>query len=286
MNRKLFKESISDIKRYKLTFVVNFILVSFLVFLLCYLGFVILNINNVEKKFLQKNQLILFLNDKTDIDDFVKNVQSSLLINSVEIIDNDYLNSVIKKSFPTSELVSKSDYNVKIVRIETNYKNIKPLKEEFSKNLNVDDIIFNSEWNETFLNTLGVLRTFSFVIFIFLVTISSILFFYSYALFSAERVKEIQILKFLGATRFYIMLPYLLSSFIISVSGSLLGFFLYFSSISMLDASIKTFLTSWSNNFYLLNLSKFHFFIIFILISLSVFFSSLISLLKVVNEDT
>lgn len=286
MNRKLMKDCFSDISRYKLTFVVNFLLVSFLVFLLCYLVFIIVNINNLEKKSLEKNQLILFLNDKANADEFIKHIQDRVDISSVELIDNKYLNELIKKSFPNNQMVSASEYNVKILRVETNLKNIDSYKEEFLKDTSVDEVIFNSEWSKTFLNTLSIIRVASFIFFAFLVFLGSILFFYSYALFSSEREREIQILKYLGASRSYIMLPYLLSSFSTAILGAILGFFLYISSVSMLLVSIKTFLSSWSNYFYLINLSKIHFVYIFVLISFSVLLSSFISLLKVVNEDT
>jgi len=281
----LLKSSFSDIKRYKLTFIINLLLVSFIVFILSFVVYLGVNVFKIEKNFLNKTQIIVFLNSETNLTDFISFLQNNKDINSIEVIDKEYLNKIISKSFTNNDLITASIGEIKILRIFINYKFSSKLVDSLKNNNNIEELIFNNLFLDKLFKFLNIVKNSIFIISFFLLIISFILFFYTYRLFAYERLREIKILSYLGASNWFIITPYILSSFFIGTIGSILGVFFYYSFVSIVSISIKSFLGNWISNVYLYSLNNYQLAFIVLTIILIVVFSSFISLMKAINKD-
>jgi len=281
----LIKNSISDIKRYKLTFIINLLFVSFIVFLLSFTIYIAINVFNVERMFLNKTQIILFLKQEANLNEFINTIQVNEDIKSIDVIDKDYLNKIILKSFDSNDLVTANINEIKILRVYVSYNNVEKVIAFLNSKQGIDELIFNNLFLDNMFKLLSILKNSSLIICLFLLVISFILFYYTYRLFAYERVREIQILSYLGASKIFIIAPYILSSFFIGLLGSLLGIFYYFSFVNLVSLSIKSFLGTWVSNISIYGLNNFQLIFITASIILIVVLSSFISLIKVINKD-
>jgi len=242
---KIFNESISDIFRHRLTSVLFGGVIAITVFILCIFISVIYNLDSIEKKWSREVRIVAFPSQNADIPAVtaqikkVKNVIDAVSIQPAAVFE------LLKKRFPNQEITLSESVLPSMIEIRTDIHHIDEAKIEISKIADIEEVTVNTAWYDNLKNLTSSVKYVSLIVAGLIFCMAALLISYVTKLGVIQRKPEIAIMRFCGATEWYIRKPYVLTGVILGFIGGGLGILFYLSLDYLMQEIIGSFIDTW-----------------------------------------
>lgn len=242
---KIFKESILDIIRHRTTSVLFSGVVAITVFILCIFASVIYNMDSIEKKWSRELKIIAFPADASDPNLVLGEIKKIPSIIDAVVIEPSKVAELIKKRFPNQELNMSEAVLPSMIEIRTKVNAFEDVKREISKIPEIEEITANTSWFDSLRDLISAIMYVSLILSGLVFFMGALLISYVTKLGVLQRRPEINVMRFCGATEWYIRKPYLLTGLVLGFLGGVAGVFIYFGLNYFLQNIIGHFIDTW-----------------------------------------
>ncbi len=242
---KIFKESFLDIFRHRTTSALFSGVVSITVFMLCIFASIVYNLNSIEQKWSKEIKIIVFPSDSSDpkiVLDQIKKIPSIL---DAIIVEPAAVVELIKKRFPNQEINVSGAVLPTMIEIRSNASKFENVKKEISKIPEIEEITANTSWFNSLKDLISAIMYVSLVLSGLIFFMGALLISYVTKIGVLQRKPEINVMRFCGATEWYIRKPYLLTGLFLGLIGGLIGSFVYFGLNYFIQNIIGHFVDTW-----------------------------------------
>ena len=251
----LFGESFKSLWRTKLPSIVSSMAISVGLIVISFAYLLFINVDNTVIDFKNSYKIEVFFNDNLSNQKAIKVFNKILLINGIEegaFIDKDEAASIFKEEFNENieNIVGSNPLPMGgiyyISEQFRDYLSIKNIIKEIERNKNIDSVLYEKDliikFDRFVKNILAIIFIISFFIIlvaIFFVSNTILIIIYS-------KKEDIAILKLLGASNYFIRMPYYLEGIYHGVIGALISilflylFYDFFSSISLYTLRVQS----------------------------------------------
>lgn len=242
---KIFKESILDIIRHRTTSVLFSGVVAITVFILCIFASVIYNMNSIERKWSRELKIIAFPADASDPKLVLVEIKKISSVIDAVIIEPSQVAELIKKRFPNQELNISDSVLPSMIEIRTKINGFEDVKREISKIPEIEEITANTSWFDSLRDLISAIMYVSLILSGLVFFMGALLISYVTKLGVLQRRPEINVMRFCGATEWYIRKPYLLTGLILGLLGGVAGVVVYFGLNYFLQNIMGHFIDTW-----------------------------------------
>ncbi len=235
----VFKNTITNILRNKLVSFLCLGIISFTLLVYGIFDFITLRLDKYTQNFSKDIKAIFYIKDvafEDDVQKLIEKIKQNILVKNVYYVSKDRAKINFERQFP--ELVyilSEFDKSPFPASIEVEFKRSNNIEtkivsfiEEIEKLSIVESKQVNLEWAKKinslnrFINVIGIFLSF------ILIFISIFIIFNVIKLNIFYRREEINIMRLVGATNWYIKIPFIIEGGMLGLFGSLLSIILLF----------------------------------------------------------
>ncbi|MCX6112975.1 MAG: hypothetical protein NTY22_06835 [Proteobacteria bacterium] len=242
---KNFRESLADIFRHHLTSLLFCGVIAVTILILCIFGSVIYNLDSIEKKWSYEVRIMVFTSDTSDpkiIAEQIKKIKNVINVTNIEPIA---VAELIKKRFPDQNITISETVLPSIIEVRVGIKDIDGIKKEISKIPEVEEITVNTSWFDSLKKLTSSIEYVALIVSGLIFFMSMLLISYVTKLGVVLRKPEISIMRFCGATEWYIRKPYVLSGIVLGFIGGGIGILFYFGLSYFMRNMIGNFVDTW-----------------------------------------
>lgn len=226
------KESLKGFKNAKFSTLASIFTIAISIVLIATYLFISINSTKLIKSIKEKVELEVFLDDDIKTDE-ITNVKDKIKIlggiKSISYVSKDSAKKIFEREYG-KEMLEIFDSNPLPASFKVNlyeeYKSLErvnKIKTQIAAIPKVNDIVFPEKNLEIIEKNSSTFLTVSFLIFILIALISVFLVSNTIRLVISAKKRNIETMKLLGASKFFIKAPYLLEGFIQGLLGGLLA---------------------------------------------------------------
>jgi len=244
-----FREAFQSIKNNRFTHLVTigtitFVLLTFGIFIIT-----VINLNRIFDEWGKRIHLIAYLDENTNAEE-IKKVSERITnlphTKNVTYVSKERALHTLKESLqdqngmlenldknplpPSLEIQLKEEYK--------NPENLKTIATQVKRIDKISDVEYGQEWLEKFSAFISLVKLIGVSIGGFLLLATILIISNTIKLTIYSRREEIEIMKLVGATNFFIQVPFFLEGFIQGLSGSLLALGILYASYKILITKI------------------------------------------------
>jgi cell division transport system permease protein len=229
-----FREAFQSIRHNRFTHLVaigtiTFALLTFGIFIIT-----VINLNRIFEDLGKRIHLIAYLDENLNTEE-IKKVSERITnlpqIKNVTYVSKERALTILKKSLQDQNgILENLDGNPLPasleIKLKEEFKNPQSLKAtvaEIKKNDKINDVEYGQEWLEKFSAFINIVKLVGISIGGFLILATILIISNTIKLTIYSRRGEIEIMKLVGATNFFIQVPFFLEGLIQGLSGSLLA---------------------------------------------------------------
>lgn len=238
---------LKNILRNKLINFLSFGIIAFTLLIFGIFNYIAYNLDTFTNNFSKNIEAIFYFNDNVqqeEIDLLLKKLKQSLLVNEITFISQDQADSIFSRQFPELKYILnefKESPFPSSIKIKFNHKNdldtkIISFMNDIEKLSIIESKSVNLDWSKKIL----AFKKFISVVGIFLSSI--LIFISSFIIFNVIKINiffrkdEINIYRLVGATDWYIKIPFIIEGGLLGFLGSLLAAFLLFITLKLFPA--------------------------------------------------
>ena len=244
---KNFRESLADIFRHRLTSLLFCSVIAITVFMLCIFGSVIYNLNNIQSKWSHEVRIMVFTSDTADQKLIIEQIKKINNVVDVVNIEPTTVGELIKKRFPDQNVDISGTVLPSLIEVRTGIKDVEVIKKQISSIPEVEEVTVNTSWLDNLKKLTSTIEYVALVISGLVFFMGMFLVSYVTRLGVVLRKPEISIMRFCGATEWYIRKPYVMSGIVLGFIGGGVGILLYFGMDYFMRNMIGRFVDTWQN---------------------------------------
>lgn len=223
--------ALSTIRRSPYQALVSILMVSVTFFVAYSFSFFIAGANQVLSYFETQPQIIAFFELETpssSIDTLKKQMEDQWYVDSVKIVTQDQALAIYQEDNKADplllELVTADILPASIEVAAKDLNSLVLVKEELEKAPDIEDVVYQEDIVKTLGSWTQSVRIIGLGAIITLATISFLVIMIIVAMKAAHKRSTIKIMRYIGATTWYIKVPFLVEGMLYGLIGSLLGF--------------------------------------------------------------
>lgn len=223
--------ALATIRRSPYQALVSILMVSVTFFVAYLFSFFIAGANEVLNYFETQPQIIAFFELETpssSIESLKKKMEDQWYVDSVKIVTQEQALAIYQEDNKADplllELVTADILPASIEVAATDLNSLVLVKEELEKSPDIEDVVYQEDIVKTLGSWTQSVRLVGLGAIITLGTISFLVIMIIVAMKAAHKRNTIKIMRFIGATTWYIKVPFLVEGMLYGLVGSVLGF--------------------------------------------------------------
>jgi len=244
-----FREAFQGIKINRFTHLATISTITFTLLIFGIFTITVINLNQIFDNWGKRIHLIAYLDENTSAEE-IKKVSEKITnlpyTKSVNYVSKQRALSILKESFQDQDgILENLDENplppsldIQLKEECRNSKSIKTFAAKVKKIDKISDVEYGQDWLGKFSAFISIIKLVGLAIGAFLFLATTLIISNAIKLTIYSRRKEIEIMKLVGATNFFIQVPFFIEGLIQGLSGSLLALGLLYVSYKILISKI------------------------------------------------
>lgn len=206
--------------------------------------------NKILSFFETQPQVIAFLKleaQDEDLERLAEKMRTKNYVKEVKVVTQEQALKIYQSENQNDplllELVTKEILPASVEVAAADAKSLDTIKNDLEMEASVEDVALQEDVVDNLISWTNAMRLIGLFLLVTLIITSFLMVMSNISMKISAKRKNIQIMRFVGASNAYISRPYLIEAMIVSTISSILGFIFYYSVLLYLNPWLESFLT-------------------------------------------